>query len=202
MILCLLFRSIPGHLIRERTPIVSWDKNDVPDGLSDSEEESEEEEESSEEEMQVEVGSKRYYWLALKEFLESQLGDCKYFLHGKRTNHTESFHNICNIYCPKGSNISTKMYIMKKQFAALHWNWNKAMQSGGVEVEMSVPWKEELLAKYLARKKKNLPVVHPLNPAKKLRLADKEVVPPRVNCSTDRNPTIATPYRGNNNNGS
>ena len=118
----------------------------------------------------IEVGSKKYYWLALKEYLESELGDCKYFLHGKRTNHTESFHNICNIYCPKGSNISTKIYVMKKQFAALHWNSNKSMQSG--EEESNSQWKHDLLAKYLSRQKKNLPVVYPLNPLKKARLTN------------------------------
>lgn len=143
-------RSLEGHLIRERTPIVSWDESDIADGLSEDEDSMSEEEEVPE----VLSGSKKYYWLAVREFLESQVGDCKYFLNGKRTNHTESFHNVCNLYCPKGSNISTKTYIMKKQFAALHWTENKQAQQQ-IEGELRLSWKVELLEKYLALKKQN-----------------------------------------------
>jgi hypothetical protein len=140
-------RSIDVSLMRERTPIVDWNISDISDGISESD--SEESEEQSNQEVLVE--GKKYYWLALKDFLDSQLGDCKYFLNGKRTNHTESFHNICNMYCPKGSNISMKMYIMKKQFAALHWNNNKLYNNE--EIEDNIEWKFALLNEFLKKKK-------------------------------------------------
>jgi hypothetical protein len=137
--------------------------------LSDSEE-SEESEDSGADE--VVVGGKKYYWLAIREYLESELGDCKYFLHGKRTNHTESFHNVSNLYCPKGSNISMKTYIMKKQMAGLHWTYNKYWQQMDEE-SMNVDWKVKLLDLYLTRKKASSADFGPgsvANSAKKVRL--------------------------------
>jgi hypothetical protein len=138
-------------LIRERTPIVDWDHSDISDDLAESEDDGEDDSDESDADEVVAEG-KKYYWLAIRAYLESELGDCKYFLNGKRTNHTESFHNVCNLYCPKGSNISMKIYVMKKQMAGLHWTYNKYSQQLDEEL-MDVDWKVKLLALYLNRKK-------------------------------------------------
>ena len=77
----------------------------------------------------------------LTEFLTSQLKNCKHFLYGKRNGHIESFHNVCNIYYQKGTVMDFGQYIMRKQFAALHWNMNKQNQSG----DRTEQWQRELL---------------------------------------------------------
>ena len=107
-------RSVPHKEIRRRTAI-------VPFGERDEEEESE----SEEEEVEPKFGTKKYYVRAVREFLESQLENHEYFVHGTRTNNTESFHNVCNKYYHKGSTLSFAQYIMRKTFAAMDWNENK-----------------------------------------------------------------------------
>ena len=117
-------RSIEPKFIRERTPIVSFDESDITDGLSEDEESSSESSASMEEEVTV---TKKEYREALELFLRSQMKDYEYFLHGTRTNHTESFHNVANKYYSKGSTSTFNLYIMKKQFAALDWNEQKVL---------------------------------------------------------------------------
>ena len=48
--------------------------------------------------------------------------DAEFFIHGLQTSATESFHNICNIYCPKGVPWSFLNYCCRKYLAALDWN--------------------------------------------------------------------------------
>ena len=85
--------------IRERTPIVKVGEADILDIEEEIDGESEQDDGLSEPVMYT----KEYYYMALFDFLKSQMTDCKYFLHGTRTNQTESFHNVSNLYCPKGT---------------------------------------------------------------------------------------------------
>jgi len=140
----------------------------ISDDLTASDESDDEDSEESDA-AEVIIESKAYYWLAIRQFLESQAGDCSFFLNGKRTNHTESFHNVCNLYCPKGSNISTKIYVMKKQFAALHWGENKLAQLD-LDDGIGLPWKVELLKAFLIIKRANSVLLQRQNSRKKLRL--------------------------------
>lgn len=133
-------RSVPHNEIRRRTEI-------VPFGQPDIEEESESESESEEE---IEPNSKKYYVQAVREFLESQMENHEYFVHGTRTNNTESFHNVCNKYYHKGLTMSFEQYIMRKTFAALDWNENKL----GLRTESPVsPWQVRLLEEFVRRKR-------------------------------------------------
>jgi hypothetical protein len=92
---------------------------------------------------------KKYYIDAMREFLTKLMKNHTYFLHGRRTSETESFHNVCNTYYRKGSSsTSFPLYKMKKTFAALHWN--------GMKTEEGDKWKEVLLKKLLELKKREL----------------------------------------------
>lgn len=59
--------------------------------------------------------------------------DAEYFIHGLQTSATESFHNVCNVYCVKGVRWGFESYCMRKNLAALHWN---TKQRGGKVKEM------------------------------------------------------------------
>lgn len=134
-------RSVPHKEIRRRTPIVPFGQRDVEDKAEESE--------SEEEEDEPEFGSKKYYVRAVREFLVSQLENHEYFVHGTRTNNTESFHNVCNKYYQKGLTLSFPQYIMRKTFAALDWNENKL----GMRTDSPIAdWKEVLLLEFLRRK--------------------------------------------------
>lgn len=132
-------RSVPHNEIRLRTDIVPFGQPDIE---VEVESESESEEAPS-------FGSKKYYVAAVREFLESQLDNHEYFVHGTRTNNTESFHNVCNKYYQKGLPLSFPQYIMRKTFAALDWNENKK----GLRTDSTVsPWKARLLREFVSRK--------------------------------------------------
>ena len=97
--------------------------------------------------MEVEetVLNKKYYKDSLREFLKSQMKDYEYFLHGTRTNLTESFHNLCNKYYQKGSTITYSHYIMKKEFAGMDWN---EQRSGNIP---AIPWQQRVINSYLEK---------------------------------------------------
>lgn len=69
--------------------------------------------------------------------------DSKYFLHGMQTSNAESYHSVCNKYCPKGFKWSFSSYSMRKSLATLHWNH--------VVVKQPHTWRAELLDKYIAQ---------------------------------------------------
>jgi hypothetical protein len=117
-------RSVLEKHIRERTPIVPFGEKDVSDQESEEEEEDEDEEEEGEApemEVEVDVDSRKYNKEALEKFLLQESKHYEFFLNGTTTSYGESFHSICNLYYPKGSTASFKSYVMKKEFAGLHW---------------------------------------------------------------------------------
>jgi hypothetical protein len=58
-----------------------------------------------------------------KEFLDTLLGkDLNLYIHGTHTSLCESFHSLCNKYCPKGCIRSFAMYCMLKDLAIIQWN--------------------------------------------------------------------------------
>jgi hypothetical protein len=94
-------------------------------------------------------GSETYYREALNEFLLSQMTTYQYFLNGTRTSFTESFHNVCNLYYPKGLSMSFAQYKMRKQFAALHWNELRNAGYLSFDVIASFGWQEHLMNKFI-----------------------------------------------------
>lgn len=131
-------RSVPRHEIRRRTDIVPFGQPDAADVA-----------EVEEMEEEPEFGTKEYYVRAVREFLTSQLDNHEYFVHGTRTNNTESFHNVCNKYYHKGSTLSFAQYIMRKTFAAMDWNENKLEIRTDAPVS---PWQATLLSEFLRKK--------------------------------------------------
>lgn len=113
-------------------------------------------EESSEDELDevglsdpYEVGSDTYYREALNEFLLSQMTNYQYFLNGTKTSFTESFHNVCNLYYPKGLYMSFEQYKMRKEFAALHWNELRKAGYTSIDEFASFGWQEDLMNKFI-----------------------------------------------------
>ena len=47
----------------------------------------------------------------------------------RRTFFAESFHALCNKYCPKQQYVGFRVYVMRKSLARLHWNENRASSS-------------------------------------------------------------------------
>jgi hypothetical protein len=145
-------RSVPHDEIRERTAVVPFGQPDEEvtfvsgESVSEEAEDEDEEEETDEE---PEEGTKAYYVFALRSFLKSQMEHHEHFVHGTRTNNTESFHSVCNKYYHKGSTVTFRQYVMRKTFAAMDWNENKL----GMRTDAAVPpWKAALLAEFLRRK--------------------------------------------------
>lgn len=95
------------------------------------------------------VGADSYYREALTEFLVSQMNNYQYFLNGTKTSFTESFHNVCNLYYPKGLTMSFVQYKMRKQFAALHWNDLRKSGNDTDDVLDCFGWRENLLNKLI-----------------------------------------------------
>lgn len=99
------------------------------------------------------AGSETYYRAALDEFLISQLGNYEYFLNGTWTSFTESFHGLCNFYYTKGLTLSFPQYIMRKEFAALHWN---ELRDKGDD-NSSGEWKFRLMDLFISHLKASAP---------------------------------------------
>jgi hypothetical protein len=105
-----------GEFIRERTPIEGPPVEQY-EPSDDSEEDSENECDQSEDQSNVgdendETGdmdieqasfSREYYIEAIYDFLHKQSKNAEYFLHGKVTSETESFHNLVGKYYRKGT---------------------------------------------------------------------------------------------------
>lgn len=69
-----------------------------------------------------------------KEFLASLLGkDLHLYVHGTHTSLCESFHSLCNKYCPKGCVQSFAMYCMLKDLAIIQWNENHFVTHCGMK---------------------------------------------------------------------
>jgi hypothetical protein len=105
--------------------------------FEDSENESGDSEEDSDSASGVPIGvhysasdeDKEFYVDGMKNFLTKLSKNHQFFLYGRRTSQTESFHNVANIYYRKGSSsTSYEFYKMKKIFAALHWNSIKLLE--------------------------------------------------------------------------
>lgn len=91
------------------------------------------------------VGSFDYYRNALSELLLS-LSDCyEHFLFGTRTNNTESFHFLCNLYYTKGQTVSFDSYQKRKYFAGLDWNETKQ----GLSEKVPQLWQLDLMKRLL-----------------------------------------------------
>lgn len=116
-------KSVAENHIRERTPIVPFGEKDVSDESEEEEEEEEDEEneEAAEIEVEVDVECRKYNKDGLTKFLMQESKHYEYFLNGTTTSYGESFHSICNLYYAKGSTVSFESYVMKKCFAAFHW---------------------------------------------------------------------------------
>ena len=101
----------------------SDDDEEESSSYEEKEEEGEVEGEMPEEQASIhdQVETKNYYEKALKEFLVSLMKNYEYFINGKTTSDTESFHNVCNQYYPKSLSISFPQYVMRKTFAAFDW---------------------------------------------------------------------------------
>jgi hypothetical protein len=95
------------------------------------------------------MGSETYYREALNEFLVSQMGNYQYFLNGTKTSFTESFHNVCNLYYPKGLFMSFAQYKMRKEFAALHWNQLRKVGNGTFNDFESFEWQQAVMNKFI-----------------------------------------------------
>ena len=70
-------------------------------------------------------------------------GDAQYFMNGLQTSCTESFHNVCNVYCPKGFHWNFKIYSCRKNIAALAWN---TKQGGGEVKELRLSLIQKILS--------------------------------------------------------
>lgn len=92
-------------------------------------------------------GSETYYRAALTEFLISQMAHYEHFLNGTWTSHTESFHGLCNFYYTKGLTLSFPQYVMRKEFAALHWN---ELRDKKKTDEVSNEWKFKLMDRFIS----------------------------------------------------
>jgi len=143
-------KSVPPNEVRERTPIVADDESDIPDEIGESDESNEMEVESS----AAVSHTKRYYVEALTEFLMNEMTDYEFFLYGKRTNYTESFHNKCNKFYSKGTTISFEQYKMKKTFAALDWNEKKRRNNLLFDITTTLPWEDVIINEFLKRTSK------------------------------------------------
>lgn len=86
----------------------------------------------------------------LLQFLTPLYEDCEYFVHDQRTFGNESFHSICNRYYEKGSVVSFKIFVMKRQFAALDWNEMMRKKALGEEDTDIQDWQELLLSRLMA----------------------------------------------------
>ena len=76
---------------------------------------------------------------AFKKWLVSLVGDdAEYFINGLQTSATESFHNICNYYCPKGERWNFSIYCCRKNLAALHWNTKQREIQSVVEMKQNI----------------------------------------------------------------
>lgn len=95
-------RSLKEKEIRERTPIVPIDQSDISDSSS-KEEESDEVDTNEVDDNTVDKESGAYNVKALTTFLTQQMKNYEYFLNGTVTSYGESFHNVCNLYYPKGT---------------------------------------------------------------------------------------------------
>lgn len=160
-------QTMEGRFIRKRTPIEGppiplYEPSESSDGDEDSDSDADSNagddddppENEDEDDMAVETPafSRQYYWEAIYEFLEKQSKNYEYFLHGKVTSETESFHNLVGKYYRKGASVEFKQYalmlfiliycrisllisvlisvlnfryIMKKTFAGEDWNEQK-----------------------------------------------------------------------------
>jgi hypothetical protein len=95
------------------------------------------------------MGSQAYYREALNEFLVSQMTNYQYFLNGTKTSYTESFHNVCNLYYPKGLYMSFAQYKMRKEFAALHWIELRKAGSATDDELVTFGWQENLINRFI-----------------------------------------------------
>lgn len=66
-------------------------------------------------------------------FLDDLLGkDLHLYVNGTHTSLCESFHSLCNKYCPKAQVRSFDMYCMLKDLAIIHWNERMFVEKCGI----------------------------------------------------------------------